>query len=369
MSQRKLSLVLALLCLVFSAASIVAQQAAPGAAAGRLLEVNIPAPALKGNLLSDPLEQSVFVYLPPSYETAKGKRFPTVYLLHGFTANQRAWTSGSYQGMSLGPVMDEMIKSGKSREMIVVAPNGRNAYAGSFYTNSVVSGNWEDYILRDVIGYVDANYRTIARPESRGIAGHSMGGFGAIVLGMKHPDILSAIYALSPCCLAMEADFGADNPAWLKTIRLTSRDQLRGRPQSLEEFYTMAFVALSAAFSPNPERGPFYVEFPYRERDGKVEKNESVYAKWIAKFPVNMVEENKQNLLKLRAIFIDYGEKEEFPHIPIGGRLFSTALGERGIPHIFELYQGGTHSSKIRQRLETRVFQFFSERLDFGTEK
>jgi S-formylglutathione hydrolase len=366
MTSRKLSFIFALLCVLSSASSLLAQQAAARATAGRLLEVNIPAPALKGNLLSDPLEQSVVIYLPPGYDAAPAKRFPTLYLLHGFTANQKAWTSGGYQGMSLGPFMDEMIKSGKSREMIVVAPKGRNTYQGSFYTNSIATGNWEDYILRDVVGYIDANYRSIARPESRGIAGHSMGGYGAVVLGMKHPDVFSAIYALSPCCLAMEGDFGSDNPAWQKAIHLKSKDELKARPQSFGDFYVQVFTAMAAAFSPNSERPPLYVNFPYQERDGKLEKNESVYEKWTSKFPVNMVEQNKQNLLKLRGIFIDFGEKEEFSHIRIGGRQFSAALGERSIPHIFEIYASGDHGSKIRQRLETRVLQFFSERLEFG---
>ena len=256
MTSRKVSFALALLCFLSIAPPLIAQQAATGSSTGRLLEIKIPAPALRENLLSDPIEQNIVIYLPPSYHTAPAKRFPTIYLLHGFLGNQTAWTSGGYQGMSLGPLMDEMIKSGKSREVIVVAPNGRNAYAGSFYTNSVVTGNWEDYILRDVVGYIDANYRTIARPESRGVAGHSMGGYGAIMLGMKHPDIFSAVYALSPCCLAMEADFLSDNPAWLRTVRLTSIDQIKGRPQSLVDFYVRALVALSAAFSPNPERAP-----------------------------------------------------------------------------------------------------------------
>ena len=344
--------------------SAFAQQAAPGIAAGRIVETNIPAPSLKGSSFTEPLEQPIIIYLPPSYDAVKERRFPVVYLLHGFQADQKAWTGGGYQGMSLGPFMDEMIKSSKSREMIVVAPNGKNALMGSFYTNSTATGNWEDYILRDVIGYVDTNYRTIARPESRGIAGHSMGGYGALVLGMKHADIFAAIYALSPCCTVPEADLGPDNPAWLKAIHLTSRDQLKGPPKSFEDFFVRAFVAVSAAFSPGSE-GPLYVNFPYREREGKLERNETIYPKWASKFAVNMIEDNKQNLSKLRGIFIDYGEKEEFTHIRIGARLFSAALAERNIPHIFEIYQGGDHGNKIRERLETRLFQFFSSRLEF----
>ena len=315
-------------------------------------------------MLGDPTEQSAAVYLPPSYDASPAKRYPTLYLLHGFLGNNKVWTKGGYQGMSLQPLMDEMIRAGRIREMIVVAPNGWNAYRGAFYTNSSVNGNWEDYIFRDLVQNIDANYRTIAKPESRGIAGHSMGGYGAVSLAMKHPDVFSAVYALSPCCLGMEGDFTSDNPAWLKTIRLTSKDQLKPKPESLDDFYPIALMALSAAFSPNPEHPPFYVDFPYNEREGRLEKNESVYARWRAKMPLYMIDENKNNLLKLRGIVIDYGQNEEFSHIRISCQLFSKALAEQNIPHVFEMYEGGDHGSKIRQRFETRVLQFFSEKLE-----
>ncbi|HEY8186134.1 MAG TPA: alpha/beta fold hydrolase [Pyrinomonadaceae bacterium] len=365
LSRRLTSFIVALLCAISLAAIGVANQATGQVAAGRLVEVKVAAPALKGNLLGDPVEQDVGIYLPPSYETSPTKRFPTLYLLHGFTATNSAWTSGGYQGMTLQPLMDEMIKSGKSREMIVVIPSGWNAYKGAFYTNSTVNGNWEDYIYRELVQYVDTNYRTIARAESRGIAGHSMGGYGAITLAMKHPDVFGAVYALSPCCLGMEAEFTSANPAWLKTVRLTSKDQLKAQPQSFDDFFVLAFIAVSAAFSPNPARPPFYVDFPYQERDGRLEKNESVFAKWRTKMPVYMVDENKDNLLKLRGIFIDVGQKEEFPHIRITTQQFSKALAERNIPHVFEVYEGGTHGNKIRERVETRLLQFFSEKLVF----
>jgi S-formylglutathione hydrolase len=369
LSRRLSRLIIAVYCSLSFAPAVVAQEAATRATTGRLLEIKVAAPALKGNLLNDPIEQSVAVYLPPSYDTAPAKRFPTLYLLHGFLGHKEVWTTSGYQGMRLQPLMDEMIKSGKIREMVVVVPNGWNAYGGAFYTNSSLTGNWEDYIHRDLVQNIDANYRTMARPESRGIAGHSMGGYGAVTLAMKHPEVFSAVYALSPCCLGMEGDFTPDNPSWLKTLRLTSREQLKSNPESLEDFYPIAFVAISAAFSPNPERVPFYLDFPYLEREGRIEKNESAYAKWRSKMPLYMVDENKQNLLKLRGIFIDYGQNEEFSHIRISSQLFSKALAERGIPHIFEVYEGGDHGNKIRQRVETRLLQFFSSRLEFESNK
>ena len=367
--QRPLRAILFLVLSAFFTQLSFAQEATGRLGAGRLVEFKLSSPALKGNMLGDPAEQSVAVYFPPSYNTSPEKRFPTLYLLHGFTGNIRAWTNNGYQGMSLQPLMDGMIADGKIREMIVVVPNGANAYGGGFYTNSTVTGNWEDYVYRDLVSYIDANYRTLARPESRGIAGHSMGGYGAVVLAMKHPDVFSVVYALSPCCLGLAADLSEENPAWTKTLRLTSREQLKGEPKSFEEFFTRAFVGLSAAFSPNRERGPFYVDFPYQEHDGRVEKYEQAHALWRSKMPLYMVDENKTNLMKLRGIFIDYGQKEEFSHIRITTTLFSSALAERSIPHVFEVYEGGDHGNKIRERLETRLLKFFSDGLDFSTRK
>jgi S-formylglutathione hydrolase FrmB len=363
-SKRLTRLIISIFGMICLSASLgLGQQAtSPATTTSRLLEVKVSAPSLKDNLLGDPVEQTFEIYLPPSYDASPAKRFPTLYLLHGFIGTSKVWT----KNMSLQSLMDEMIKSGKTREMIVVAPNGRNAYQGAFYTNSTVTGNWEDYIYRDLVQHVDATYRTIARAESRGIAGHSMGGYGAMSLAMKHPDVFSAVYSLSPCCLGMEGDFTSENPAWLKTVRLQSKGQLKARPDSFEEFFQLAFVAVSSAFSPNPQRAPFYVDFPYQEHGGRLETNESAMAKWRAKMPLYMIDDNKENLMKLRGIFIDYGEKEEFSHIRITSSQFSKALAERNIPHVFEVYPRGDHGSLIKQRLETRVLQFFSEKLDFG---
>ena len=133
-----------------------------------------------------------------------------------------------------------------------------------------------------------------------------MGGYGALVLGMKHPDIFGAVYALSPCCTALEADMGETNPAWLKVLRLSSKDQLKSKPESIEDFFAIAYVALSAAFSLNPARPPFYVNFPFKERASNgssptagLEKD-AAYTRWRAHMPAYMVEENQQNLRKLR---------------------------------------------------------------------
>lgn len=377
---RKLSAHALNVLFVFVVASATyAQQTAPATSASKLLELTIPAPALKGNLLGDPIEQPIFVYLPPGYDSSPAKRYPSLYLLHGFLGTSRAWISGGYQGLNLQTLMDDLIKNNKVRAMIVVAANGYNAYGGSFYTNSPVTGNWDDFITRDLVNNIDSNYRTIPRAESRGIAGHSMGGYGAVMLGMKHPDVFNALYALSPCCLVMDNDMSEANNVWPKVLALKSKDQLKTQPQSFDDFFSLVFVALTAAFSPNPAHAPLYVDFPVETTPGEcnpgtsgittggqcVRRVDAIYSKWRSNIPSYIVEANQDNLRKLHGIFLDYGENEQFMHIRSGVQLFSKALSELNIPHQFEVYPEGDHSNRIRLRMETRVLEFFSEKLVF----
>lgn len=328
---------------------------------GTLIENKVASAALKANLLGDPAEGRVAVYLPPSYASSPDRRYPTLYLLHGYLGDIEAFTRGFFPKMGLAKTMDQQISRSVSRELIVVVPSGRNGYFGSFYTNSPVTGDWEDFMVRDLTSWVDANYRTIRGAEGRGIAGHSMGGYGAIMLAMKHPDVFSAVYALSPCCVAIEGDLGQDNRAWLKSMQFQSRDQLKAQPQSIDDFYTTAFVALSAALSPNPSKPPLYVDFPFKQQGRSLVPSDEAYAKWRSQMPLYLVEHYRRNLEKLKGIYLDYGALEEFPHIRTATRAFSEALAARGIPHTFEVYAGGDHINKIGDRIETSVLRFFSD--------
>ncbi len=345
-------------------ASGLAHQVAGTAPGGSLTETKVTAGALKGNLLGDPAESRVAVYVPPSYAASPQRRYPTLYLLHGFLSDVDAYTRG-YQGMQLARTMDEQIARGIAREMIVVVPSGRNGYFGSFYANSAATGGWEDFFAKELVTWVDSSYRTLNAPASRGIAGHSMGGYGAIMLAMKHPDVFGALYALSPCCVGFDGDLGHDNQAWLKAMQIQSRDQLQPKPRSLDDFYATAFVALSAAISPNPSKAPLFVDFPFKQQQRLLVVNDEAYARWRANMPLYLVEQYRGNLAKLRGIYLDYGALEEFSHIRTTTRAFSEELTNRGIAHTFEVYADGTHESRIRQRIETRVLRFFSEVLAF----
>lgn len=333
--------------------------------AGTLIDTKISASSLAGNLLGDPVEQQVAVYLPPGYDAAAGRRYPVLYVLHGYAGKSEEWTKSGYQGMSLQPVMDDLIKNAKTNEMIVVVPNGGNSYFGSFYSNSPVTGNWEDYIYRELVSYVDSHYRTIPNPASRGIAGHSMGGYGSIMLAMKHPDVFGALYALSPCCIGLEGDLSGDNPAWAKAAKVTSREMFKKKPQSYDDFWVDVTIAISAALSPDSKKAPLFVNLPFKEVDGRLMPNEPAYSQFRSKMPLYLVDQYRDNLSKLRGIAIDVGEFDDFSHIRITSHQFSEALASRGIPHSFEIYKDGDHGNKIRERFEKFVVPFFSRTLEF----
>lgn len=346
---------IAVFCLAyaFSVLQVLGQ-----ASSSKLIDAKVHSRALENNLLGDPADQQVAVYLPPSYEASPSKRFPVIYFLHGYSTENQVME----RGKQFQDLMNKLIADGTVREMIVVVPNGRNAYNGSFYTNSSVGGNWEDFISRDLVSYIDGKYRTIPQAASRGITGHSMGGYGSIMLGMKHPDIFGAVYSLSACCTSLLADMGPSNMAWRTALKFKGNDDFR--TDSFNNVYAIALTAMAAAFSPNPKNAPLFLDFPFQLENNILVPNGEAYATFQAKLPVNMVAEYTSNLLKLRGIYIDYGVQEEFSHIPAGSLALSRELSEHGIPHTFEVYQGD-HNRRIPERLETRVLPFFSQILKF----
>lgn len=179
-------------------------------ATGKLLVDTLHSASLEHNKYGDSPDRTMLVYLPPSYDASTATRYPVVYLLHGFGATERSWARG-YRGFSIGTAMDSLIGASAIREMIVVMPNGRNRLGGSFYTNSESAGNWDDFVARELVTYIDGKYRTFARPGSRGLAGHSMGGYGAMAVGMRHGgDVYGAVYALSACCTRFARDLTPD---------------------------------------------------------------------------------------------------------------------------------------------------------------
>jgi enterochelin esterase-like enzyme len=157
----------------------LASGAAPQTA-GTLTQITVHGESLAGNLEGDPADRAVFVYLPPGYASAS-RRYPVVYDLHGYSLTAERWVGILKAQESI----DRAIAAGKAREMIMVFPDAMSVHNGSMYSSSVTTGDWERFIAHDLVAYVDAHYRTLPRRESRGLSGHSMGGYGDLRIGMK----------------------------------------------------------------------------------------------------------------------------------------------------------------------------------------
>ena len=311
----------------------------------------VDAPSLRGNLMGDASRRAVTIYLPPGYSTQRTKRYPVVYLLHGFAADHRAFMKGAYQDLNARISMDSLIRAGASREMIVVTPNARNFFDGSFYANSPVTGRWEDFIARDLVSHVDRKYRTIRGRNGRGITGHSMGGYGALHVAIRNPGTFSAVYALSPCCLA-KMDGPERTAGWKAAVRLTERDDY-----AKAGFTANLLYAVSALYSPNPDKPPFFTDLPYRLEGETLVPVPEIAAKWndgpLAQVP------SRIGAMKRLAIAFDAGTADGLTDIPINVRTLDSLLTAHGVPHTAELYQGD-HGNRIRERLESKVFPFFS---------
>ncbi len=149
---------------------------------------------MEGNLDGDSAARSVTVYLPASYKKNTSQRYPVVYFLHGYTDDDAKFYGFSKHWMTLPPILDTAFAKGNANEMIVVTPNAFTRFQGSMYSNSITTGNWEDFVAKELVAYIDSHYRTVAKAGSRGLAGHSMGGYGALRIGQKYPDVFSSIY-------------------------------------------------------------------------------------------------------------------------------------------------------------------------------
>jgi len=318
--------------------------------------IKIHGTALEGNLEGDAVDRDVFVFLPPSYAIKRSRRYPVVYALHGFSIGAEQWT----QEIHVPQTIEGAFAKG-SQEAIVVLPDSKTVYGGSMYSSSVTTGDFERFVAHDVVAYIDAHYRTIPNRTSRGLVGHSMGGYGAARIGMKHPDVFGSLYIMSPCCLSPMGSRPA-NPAMQNAMAPVEKElESVKTPADAAglSFFARAQLASAAAWSPNPKNPPLYLDLPRK----KGEPQPDVLAKWAANAPLAFIDQYIGNLRLYRAIAIDVGDQD--------GLRFDTiklhdVLDNYGIANGFETYHG-THTSAVADRFQNHVIPFFSKNL-CGTE-
>lgn len=301
----------------------------------------------------------VSVYLPPGYDSSTDK-YPVVYYLHGITQSD----SSVINENKIDKMLDKAIAKGKIKPLIFVMCDQYTLYRGSFYTNSSLTGNWSDFTAKDVVNYVDQKYRTISNRESRGIAGHSMGGHGAIKLGMLFPNVFASVYALSPYVLGLEKDYGEKGKAYKQAQLIESRDTLITGYKFLN---ANAVIAVGRAFSPNPNKPPFYADLPFTYEGDNLIVDSKVLDLWNKNLPNEMIKDYVNNLKSLKAIKLDWGRDDFFTHIPSTSRTFSEKLDAFNINHFAEEYNG-SHLDKIyteNGRFMNDMLPFFNNYLKF----
>ena len=309
--------------------------------------VRVHGASLEGNLEGDAVDRDALVFLPPSYQKEKRRRYPVVYALHGYSIGAEQWSKEIHVPQTL-----EGAFALGSKELIVVLPDSKTMHNGSMYSSSVTTGDFENYIARDVVAYMDAHYRTIRERRSRGLVGHSMGGYGATRIGMKHADVFGSLYIMSPCCLTPR---GVAQP----NTELENVVKAMKTPADSANlpFSVRAQLAVAAAWSPNAKNPPLYLDLPLKEGAVRAE----IVAKWAANAPLAFIDQYVAGLRRYHGIALDVGDQDGLRTDT--GKLHEVLDGY-AIPNSFEIYQG-THTSAVADRLQNHVIPFFSRNLCF----
>jgi enterochelin esterase-like enzyme len=328
----------------------------PGAKPVTVEHIKVHGASLEGNLEGEPVDRDVIVFLPPSYSKDKHRRYPVVYALHGYSIGAEQWTHEIHVPQTIEGAFAQGAK-----EMIVVLPDSKTAYGGSMYSSSVTTGDFERFIAHDLVTYIDAHYRTIADRLSRGLAGHSMGGYGASRIGMKYPEVFGSLYIMSPCCMSPRP--GGPPPGVDAQKYEATEKQFEETVAAMKSpadaanlpFFSKAQLATAAAWSPDPKNPPLYFDLPMKNGVAEPE----ILAKWTANAPLAFVDQYIENLRQYRAIAMDVGDQD--------GLRFDTGklheiLDSYGIRNSFEIYHG-THTSAVADRFQNHVMPFFSQNL------
>lgn len=326
-------------------------------AKGTVERIKVHGKLLEGNLDGDSADRYVSVYLPAGYKKNYSRRYPVVYFLHGYTDDDAKYYGFSKHWMTLPPLLDTVFAGGSAKEMIVVTPDAYTRFHGSMYSNSVTTGNWEDFIAKELVTYMDTHYRTIAKAVGRGLAGHSMGGYGALRIGQKNPHVFSSIYLLSPCCLNSPNNISQAPPNFLRADSIKTITEF-----NKADFGTKTVFASAAAWSPNPTLPPFYIDLPVK--NGQLQPE--VLAKWNANRPLNTLDQYISNIKQLKAIAFDAGTRDQ--GIAASIKTLNEELNKYGIKHFFEIYDGD-HINRVAERIEKKMLTFFSDNLSFSPVK
>jgi enterochelin esterase family protein len=318
-------------------------------ASGTLVIETMESRALAGNPLGDPTGRRLAIWLPPSYATEGDRRYPVIYWLAGYAGTGELLFSGTPWQPGLGDRLDRLVQTGRMGEAIVVAPDGFSRWGGAQYLDSSAVGGYETHLVREVVPAIDARFRTDAGRDRRAIGGKSSGGFGALVLAMRHPDVFSAV-ASHAGDMYFELSLLPDLPVAARTLRRKGgidgflADFAARENNDGAAFTTMMVLATAGAYSPDPAR-PHGVALPFDVDTGEVDW--AVWARWKAWDPVEMAAGHAEALRRMKLVFLDAGTRDEH-NLDLGARILARRLRALGVAHEHQEFDGGHRGTAYR---------------------
>jgi hypothetical protein len=335
---------------------------------GRYIIDTVPAPSLAGNLIGEPLEQQVVVYLPPSYDTSN-KRYPVVYaMIIGHSGRSQA-DEMHQLGTETRSAMNLALRGG-AQEMIVVAIDSANALnLPNRFLNSPVTGNWEEYITNDLVSYIDDNYRTLPSAEARGIYAEAQHGIGGLSLIARHSDMFGSLYLNRPSLVPPERADGVEQYFMSELARSQVLDflnearawpadtavaQLADKFSETRGLTTVVYetVSFGIDFVPNTQSGVPFFDYPYSTPDG--DPDPAIMQKWRnGSGDLRELLQPFADSLRATAISILYYDEGD-----IGSLQLSETLTSLGIPH-----DARASLEELRTEFYQAALPFFSESL------
>ncbi|MBO9619978.1 MAG: esterase family protein [Niabella sp.] len=321
---------------------------------GTVVRVQFKASSIAGNPAGEDANRHLTIYLPPGYKQSAA-RYPVIYFLHGMV-----WTDSSTMlDIHFDQLLDAAIGSKEIPPVLLVLPDANTIYKGSWYANSALTGNWTDFIAKDVVSYVDRHYRTIPNRNSRGLSGISMGGHGALKVAMLYPQVFGAVYAMTPAVLNWSDSTNTKLPDFKAIQKARNMKELNWDGRAL------VLVDLGRSFSPDLKNPPFYTDMPVTYTDGIAKIDSGVIKKWNEHLPTQMLDHYAAALKTLNGLKIDWGRNDLAKHVPGTCLEFSKKLEKLGVKHFAEAYLGG-HSDRLSGtdgRVYTDLLPFFKKYL------
>ena len=303
---------------------------------------------LRDNPLGDPRVRDLPVVLPPDYDPNGSRRYPVLYGLAGFTGRGASMLNVDPWQPNLPERLDRLYDAGMPHAIIVL-PDCFTKLGGSQYVNSSAVGRYEDYLLQEIVPFVDANYRTIPSRDARAVFGKSSGGYGAIRLGMTRPDIFGAL-ACHSGDMNFELCYAPDLPKLCRAVEKAGGLQqwwdsfVAKVKKSGDDFDPLNMLAMAACYSPDPD-GFMGIGIPVDLYT--CERKQDVWARWLEWDPVTLASRNADHLKSLRLVYVDCGNRDQF-NLQFGARILSSLLSKLGVPHTYEEFSDDHTSVQYR---------------------